>query len=455
MGDLDPQAWQQVLQDAYHPPRAARRVAKEVLATDIGFHRSLEKRVPGWRWPLWATALEAVVNRAEKDAEAGQWWTDRLFGTEWGQESPPKFESVQTGPDTHQKVMSEGGRVVAYNKGGEAHRIVLAVEPVFGGRRVEVTASDDQMEDVDRLLREVAAWSREHNFFKGQKVNPMGQFLRLEDVSEEDLILAPALKDALFRNVASMIEKGPQYAKYGIPSKRGIIMAGPPGTGKTLSMKVLAKRLDCSFLWVTPRHIEELDGLSHVYDFAREIAPTVVLLEDADAFGIDRRMGQFNPLLGELLQSLDGLVSNNGVITILSSNFAEVLDSALTQRPGRFDVKLRFDPPEGPQAFELIQRTLSKRSVAFQGNPETLRQAAFKLAEHRASGAYIVETVNLASMLAVERDQGGARLVLTEADIAEATQQIIGTLALGSETEKSVASEGIYKWGAWYAAPGS
>lgn len=454
MGELDPKTWQPVLQDAFHPPSIARKVAKEVLAATTNFHRSYEKRVPGWRWPLWTQGLDAMAGQAQKDAPRGGWWTEKMFGDDWGREGAPRFESVQVGPKEHRQVMSEGGRVIGYEKAGEPHYFVLTVNPVYGGRMIEATAADNQQEDVERFFREITEWSREHNFFKGAKVDPMGKFLDLEDVTEEDLILEPTLKADLFRNVASMIEKAPEYAKYGIPSKRGIIMAGPPGTGKTLSMKVLAKRLDCSFIWVTPRHIEQLDGLSHIYDFAREIAPSVVLLEDADAFGIDRRLGQFNPLLGELLQSLDGLVSNKGVITILSSNFAEVLDSALTQRPGRFDVKLKFNPPQGPQAFELLKRVLEKRNVALHGNPDVLRQSAFALAEHGASGAYIVEAVNLASMYAVERGQGGERLTLTPDDVARATQETIKALAMGSETEKSVASEGLYKWGAWYAAPG-
>lgn len=454
MAELDPKAWQPVLQDAFHPPSASRAVAKAVLGTTVNFHRSYEKSIPNWRWPLWSQGLDAIAGRTQKDATPKQWWTEKLFGDDYGRESPPRFEAIQVGLNKHCQSMSEGGMVIAYEKANEVQHLVLTINPVYGGKMVEVTADESQKEDVERLFHEIAKWSRENNFFKGQTVDPMGKFLDLEDVDEADLILEPALKEALFRNVASMIEKGPEYEKYGIPSKRGIIMAGPPGTGKTLSMKVLAKRLDCSFIWVTPRHIEELDGLSHIYDFAREIAPTVVLLEDADSFSIDRRLGQFNPMLGELLQSLDGLVSNKGVITILSSNYAEVLDSALTQRPGRFDVKLKFNPPQGPQAFELLKRVLEKRNVALQGNPDVLRKSAFAMAECGASGAFIVEAVNLASMFAVERGQGGERLTLTETDIQEATQQIILSLSMGAETEKSVANEGIFKWGAWYAAPG-
>ena len=454
MPELDPKQWQPVLQDAFHPPSTFRKVANEVLGASTNLHRSYEKRVQDWRWALWSQGLDAVAGRTQKDATSGQWWTGKMFGDDWGRESAPSFQTVQVGPKEHRQAMSEGGMVIGYEKSGQPHHLVLTVNSVFGGKVVGVMAVDNQREDVERLFREVAEWSQENNFFKGAKVDPHGKFLDLEDVDEDDLVLEPTLKAELFRNVASMIEKAPEYSKYGIPSKRGIIMAGPPGTGKTLSMRVLAKRLDCSFIWVTPRHIEQLDGLSHIYDFAREIAPSVVLLEDADAFGIDRRLGQFNPLLGELLQSLDGLESNKGVITILSSNFADVLDSALTQRPGRFDVRLEFNPPAGPQAFELFQRTLAKRNVSLRGNPDVIRKSAFALAEHRASGAYIVETINLASIFAVERGQGGERLSLTEQDITEATQQIIQSLARGAETEKSVASEGIYKWGAWYAAPG-
>lgn len=445
---FDPKSWQPILHDSFHPPSVHRLVAREVIPAAPDLHRSFNAEVPDWRWPLWVSGLDAVAGMAQKSG--AEWRTERQFGDDWGRPGPPEFGSIQVGPKDTRTALMAGGAVVAYERGGETRRLVLSIHPVMGGRRVSLVGTDAQREDAERLFRDIGDWAVAHNFFKGQKVDPFGGFLELDDVDEADLVLAPGLKEELFRNVAQMIERAPEYARFGIPAKRGIIMAGPPGCGKTLSMRVLAKRLPCSFVWVTPRHLQKLDGLAHVYDFAREIAPSVVLLEDADAFGIDRRLGQFSPVLGELLGILDGVVANKGVITILSSNYAEVLDSALTRRPGRFDVKLHFNPPGGPEAFEMLRRTVERRHVALAGDPESLRKAAFALAEHHASGAHVVEVANYASMLAVERGRGkGARLVLDRQDIEDATKRVLASLGVEAETEKALADEGVLKWGGW------
>jgi ATP-dependent 26S proteasome regulatory subunit len=313
-----------------------------------------------------------------------------------------------------------------------------------------VLAKDDQQADVEEFFTDINKWIGENNFYKGQKIDASGKFLNLADVTEDDLILPKDIKRELFRNVSQMVEKYEDYAKFGIPAKRGLILAGPPGNGKTLSCKVLAKQLDCTFIWVTPRHLKDMDGVSHIYEFARELAPSVVLLEDADVFGLDRRLGEFSPMLGELLNNLDGFEENKGVITIMSSNYAEMLDSALTQRPGRFDTKLLVTAPEPEEGHRLILRTLQKRQLVFSGDPGMLRGAANQLAEVRASGAYVVEMVNYASMLAVERGRGGgSRLQIDAADINDSVARIMASLELNDQTEKAVINEGVYKWGSW------
>jgi ATP-dependent 26S proteasome regulatory subunit len=232
-----------------------------------------------------------------------------------------------------------------------------------------------------------------------------------------------------------------------------VILAGPPGNGKTLSLKVLAKTLPCTFLWCTPVHVREL-GFPFIYGFARELAPTVVMAEDADAFGLDRRLGQFNMVLGELLQILDGFEENKGVITVLSSNYAEVLDSALTKRPGRFDVKILVGPPGPNEALKMIKRTMEKRQVVFDGDAGVLHGAAAEMAKHSASGAYVIDMVNYAMMLAVERGQGTqSRLRVTQKDITDSTTRTVSSLELSETMERSVAAEGVYKWGGWASLP--
>jgi len=447
-GDLDPQEYFDGLRDSFHPQRYTFKVAGEVLRSDVGLHRTFSRSVSTWRWPLWGVALKSVVPHRPEHGEGSRWRADAVFGEDFHRAAAPDLSMVQTGLGEREAVLTEGALVVAYEDEGEERKFVLSVGQGWQSVSVKALADGDQQEAVADLFKDIERWIAKNNFYRGQKIDADGKFLELEDVSEEDLILDKDTKRELFRNVKLMVDRHEDYAKWNIPSNRGVILAGPPGNGKTLSMKVLAKLLDCTFMWVSPAHVE--NGFAAIYEFARELAPTVVLLEDADSFGLDRRIGGFNGALGELLGILDGFEKNRGVITILSSNYAEVLDSALTQRPGRFDTKIRIDPPGVVEAFEIMTRTLDRRKTVYQGNPGALKNIAAQLVASQASGAYVVEVVNYASILAVENGRGrGAQLVVTEEDFNLSAGRVIAHLGLDSRVEMAVAQEGILKWGGW------
>lgn len=126
-------------------------------------------------------------------------------------------------------------------------------------------------------------------------------------------------------------------------------------TGKTLMGKVLANTIPGTFIWVP-------FGASykHVYDMARELAPSVVLLEDlASHGGLDRRGHEGSSgQLSVLLNMLDGVEENDKILTLATENYVDHLDVALRNRPGRFDVLLKMDYPEVEQRVDLLQKLL-------------------------------------------------------------------------------------------------
>jgi len=146
----------------------------------------------------------------------------------------------------------------------------------------------------------------------------------------------------------------------GLPTKRGVLLLGNPGNGKTLAGKLLASELACTFIWV-PYHDSRIDDYSYtdIFQMARELAPTIVFMEDIGSQGgVDRRSTPASRDLGELLNLLDGLEENIKVITIATDNYPEMLDRALVNRPGRFDVKIDFNDPDADQRKALLQKFL-------------------------------------------------------------------------------------------------
>jgi len=440
---IDPKDWEPTLRRSFNPPSAHNEFTLNELGVPFFEQRAFQKDLPAWRWPLWGVAIEEIVGNGD------QWKRGKSVGLH--RERPPAFMPVQTGVGKSRMVPKDMASVITYkDAAGKDQKFVMVIEPGFQTMEVSLIGKEGQMADAEALFAAIEKWIHENNFYKGQKIDAHGRFLDLSDVEDADLILPEKTRRDIFFNVKTMVDRWADYAQFGIPAKRGVILSGPPGCGKSMSMKVLAKALPCTFVWATPKHVMKSEGFGGIYELARELAPTVVLLEDADVYGLDRRLGGPNPLLGDLLNTLDGLVENKGVVTIVSSNYAEVLDSALSMRPGRFDVKVAVGYPGPNEAAAMVKRVLERRKAAFRGDPGEIVKIANMLSNAGASGAHVTEAVNFAMMLAVERGHAAKGILAVDAvDLQDAAQRISQDIGFSEATEKSIAQEGEMKWGSW------
>ena len=84
--------------------------------------------------------------------------------------------------------------------------------------------------------------------------------------------------------------------------------------------------------------------MDEIFIIARKYAPTIFDLGRHRCLGYHRAM--MEPGLSNLLNNMDGITSNNGVITVATSNHPEQLDWALIARPGRFDVRMDYSYPD-------------------------------------------------------------------------------------------------------------
>jgi len=218
--------------------------------------------------------------------------------------------------------------------------------------------------EVHRFAAGIDAAVRKRRLYKGQKIKYNGglEFLQPGARTWDDLSLQPGLKAELVANTVGFLKRSKELAKYGIPRKRGLILAGKPGTGKTLISKVLMSNspgVTClaadPALLVHARYIREL------YDIAGDLKPAIVFLEDIDLIGESRGgPGARGDALNELLDILDGVKECSEVVTIATTNYAEALDDALCRRPSRFDRVITMRPP-GRELRREIVRNLCRR----------------------------------------------------------------------------------------------
>lgn len=137
----------------------------------------------------------------------------------------------------------------------------------------------------------------------------------------------------------TFISRNEWYIEKGIPWKTGLLLSGPPGNGKTNFVLALASELNIP-IYTCPLEGVTTERFSRMVSTMR--SKSILLIEDIDSFYKGREtLGDTKVSFSTLLNILDGVTSPSGVITILTTNHKENLDSALI-RPGRIDRKIEI-----------------------------------------------------------------------------------------------------------------
>jgi hypothetical protein len=155
------------------------------------------------------------------------------------------------------------------------------------------------------------------------------------------LIVPPEFKDELRRQVSTFFEFRSEYARLGIPHRRGLLFTGPPGNGKTSALRLIASDRNEPFFTCTITDLTDRSDIDEAFDMAELDAPSILCFEDLDSLFKDS-LG-----LSHFLNRLDGIHPLEGVLVLSTTNHPEELDAALTERPSRFDRIFHFGNP-GP-----------------------------------------------------------------------------------------------------------
>ena len=245
---------------------------------------------------------------------------------------------------------------------------------------------------------------------KNEIVDSRWKYLDVKDVGWGEIIVSDEQRKIINRNIINFIQNLSLYEKNRLPTSRGILITGPPGTGKTLCCEVIVNDLDCSTIYVSTDSVSEVGDIKKVYSLARKISPCLVIVEDIDTLGgLDRTVrGGEHPLLGEFLNCLAGMGDNDGVITIATTNYAEHLDAALADRPGRFDVRLNFGLPNAELRKHILEKYLTDLGVNIKLNGIVDKTEGL-------TGAYLKEIVMTAYMISTEKQEKVNKENLNEA----------------------------------------
>jgi len=161
------------------------------------------------------------------------------------------------------------------------------------------------------------------------------------------------------------------YKKLRVKPAMQLLLYGPPGCGKTMIAKAFSNYVNFPFFSLSAAEItsQKYAGfgailLRKVFEIAKQNAPSVIFLDEIDAFGNrsgfkDDGVGfDARSIMNSLLVLLDGIDSNENIIVIAATNRIDDLDPALL-RPKRFGTKIKIDPMNTSQRESLARNVLS------------------------------------------------------------------------------------------------
>ena len=282
---------------------------------------------------------------------------------------------------------------------------IVGVDLFHGG---ELTANkNEQDEEIEKrqktedflfkLFENFEEYQKTSGLLKNHKFNAECEELKLRGRTFDDIVMSDSKKLVLNENIFAILQNSDRLIERGVETNRGIMLAGPPGVGKSHTIDAIISRSECTVIYATYFMLSK--AMDFVFELARKYSPTILILEDIDALGITTQRSEYKSGSGlsTLLNYMDGIESNNGVITIATSNHPELMDWALVARPGRFDVRVDYPYPDR----ETLQGILELKLVGFQTDDDIDMKSLVSKMPKGFTGSHIHDIVNQANYISV------------------------------------------------------
>ncbi|MDQ1157925.1 transitional endoplasmic reticulum ATPase [Sphingomonas sp. SORGH_AS 950] len=213
------------------------------------------------------------------------------------------------------------------------------------------------------------------------------------------------------------------FRRLGIRPAKGFLLYGPPGTGKTLLAKAVAREAQANFIATKSSDLlskwygESEQQITRLFARARQVAPTVIFIDELDSLVPARGGGLGEPQVTErvvntILAEMDGLEELQSVVVIGATNRPNLVDPALL-RPGRFDELIYVGVPDKAGRRRILGIQTAKMPLA----PDVdLDDVAART--DRFTGADLGDVVRRAGLIALRKSLGAQEVDMAAFDEA-------------------------------------
>ncbi len=230
-------------------------------------------------------------------------------------------------------------------------------------------------------------------------------------------------RDRLQEGIELPLKHPDAFRRLGIRPAKGFLLYGPPGTGKTLLAKAAARESEANFIATKSSDLlskwygESEQQIARLFNRARQVAPTIIFIDELDSLVPARGGGLGEPQVTErvvntILSEMDGLEELQNVVVIGATNRPTLVDPALL-RPGRFDELIYVGTPDTAGRRRILAIHTRNMPLADDVDLESLAKRT-----ERFTGADLEDLVRRAGLTALRKGLDIGKVTMADFEVA-------------------------------------